>query len=43
MACNIDERMFFFWEDELRTWISDRPDESDPLGVALAGSNVPAA
>jgi hypothetical protein len=31
-------------ENELRrTWVSDRPDENNPFGVALASSDVPAA
>ena len=29
-------------EGKLRTRVSDRPDEGNALGVALASSNVPA-
>jgi len=30
-------------EDELPTRVSGRPDESDPLGITLASSDVPVA
>ena len=38
----IPMRKCLYEEDELCTWVSDRPDKGDPLGIALSNSDVPA-
>ena len=42
MCPKILMRRCFYREGELRTWVPDHPDKSNPLGVALANGDVPA-
>ena len=41
MCPKILMRRCLYREGELRTWVPDRPDKSNPLGVALANGDVP--